>query len=299
MKKYKLIMNPAAGRGKASSLALRAFERFRSQGVSFSAEQTNMPGDGARIARQALRDHDVIVAVGGDGTINEVIQGMLFSERPLGIIPAGSGNDFIKALGIPNHIEEAVTILMQGKTRRIDAGSINGRFFANAVGIGFDAAVNRASYRINHSKRGLLLYLLALMKTLGRYDPVGMTITMNGKAETKDFFLLTAGNGTTVGGGFKLTPRAKLDDGLLDITMVQPIGLLPLLWHLPKVFLGTIDRVKRYVETDRTSRLVVESSMHVPVHVDGELYGAGETRFEIEIHQKAITVIGNWEGTNG
>ncbi len=295
MKKYKLIMNPAAGRGKASSLALRAFERFRSQGVSFSAEQTRSPGDGARIAREALADHDTIVAVGGDGTVNEVVQSMIFSDRPLGIIPAGSGNDFIKTLGIPNNIEKAVEILMRGRTKRIDAGIMNGRYFANAVGIGFDAAVNQASYGISQSKRGLLLYLCALLRTLGKYDPVPMTVTANGRTRSQDLFLLTAGNGTTVGGGFRLTPHAKLDDGLLDVTVIRPIGLLPLLWHLPKVFLGTIDRVTKYAALERTEHLVAESSMPVPVHLDGEMYRGDTTRFEIAIVPKALTVIGNWK----
>jgi diacylglycerol kinase (ATP) len=298
MAKYKLIMNPVAGRGKAGVYALRAFERFRAQGVVFSAEQTKSPGDAGRIAREALPDHDVIVAVGGDGTVNEVMQGMLFSDRPLGIIPAGSGNDFIKALGIPNNIEKAVQIIMQGRARRIDAGRMNGRYFANAVGIGFDAAVNRASYGISHSKRGLLLYLCALVKTLGKYQPVAMTVSMNGRTESGDFFLLTAGNGTTVGGGFRLTPRARLDDGLLDVTRIKPIALLPLLWHLPKVFLGAIERVPAYAAMERTSRLVVECSGPVPVHLDGEVYRGDETRFEIEILPRAITVIGCWKEKN-
>jgi diacylglycerol kinase (ATP) len=294
MTNYKLIMNPAAGRGKAGAFALRAFERFRSQGVTFSAEQTRNPGDAGRIARAALPDHDVIIAVGGDGTVNEVIQGMIFSDRPLGIIPSGSGNDLIKALGIPNNIEQAVEIIMQGKTKRIDAGIMNRRYFLNAVGIGFDAAVNRASYAVGRSRRGLLLYLCALARTLGRYDPVPMTVTLNNRTESGALFLLTAGNGTTVGGGFRLTPTAKLDDGLLDVTRIRPIGLLPLLWHLPKVFLGTIDRVPQYVTTERTARIIVESSEPVPVHLDGEVWPDGERRFEIGIVPKALSVIGNW-----
>jgi diacylglycerol kinase (ATP) len=295
MTKYKLIMNPAAGRRNAAVHALRAFERFPARGATFSAEQTRAPGDAGRIAREALRDHDVIVAVGGDGTVNEVVQGMIFSDRPLGIIPAGSGNDFIKSLGIPNNIEKAAQIIMRGITRRIDAGRVNGRYFANAVGIGFDAVVNRASYGIRHAKGGLLLYLCALVKTLGRYQAVTMTVTMNGRSDSGDLFLLTAGNGTTVGGGFRLTPRARLDDGLLDVTRIKPIALLPLLWHLPKVFLGAIERVPAYAVMDRTPHLIVESSGPVPVHLDGEIYSGDETRFEIEIVPRAITAIGNWK----
>jgi YegS/Rv2252/BmrU family lipid kinase len=236
----------------------------------------------------------VVVAVGGDGTVNEVLPGMISSRRPLGIVPAGSGNDFIKSLQIPNCIEKAVDIVLEGRTRDVDAGRINGRYFANGVGIGFDAAVNRASYGINHSKRGLLLYLCALLKTLGRYDPVPLTITLNGERIQGKMFLLSIGNGTTVGGGFKLTPHARLDDGLLDVTMVKPIGLMPLLWHLPKVFQGTIDRATRYAATRRTSRLIVESAQPVPVHVDGEIFDDKGNRFEIEVVPRALTVIGGF-----
>jgi diacylglycerol kinase (ATP) len=295
MKRYKLIVNPAAGRGRALRLVPRVLDLFKDRGLAFDLEQTSGPNDAARIARRSLPDYDVIVAVGGDGTVSEVMPGMLFSLRPLGIIPAGSGNDFIKSLNIPGSLEKAVDVIIRERTKTIDAGRINGRYFANAVGLGFDAAVNEASYGIDHSKRGLLLYLCALVKTLGRYEPVPMTVSMNGGTTDRDVFLLTVGNGTTVGGGFRLTPHAKLDDHLLDVTMVRPIGLLPLLWHLPKVFLGTIDRVTKYAVTERTSRLIVESSRPVPVHVDGEIYAGEGTRFEIEVVPKALTVIGDFQ----
>ena len=176
---------------------------------------TTGPEDAGRIARESIGGYEVIVAVGGDGTVSQVVSGMVSSSLPLGIIPAGSGNDFIKSLNIPNDLEKAFEIVIRGTTRVIDVGRINGIFFANGVGIGFDAAVNRASYSINHSKKGLLLYVWALVKTLGRFNPVPMTVTMNGERREQEVFLLSVGNGTTVGGGFRLTPHARLDDGLL------------------------------------------------------------------------------------
>ena len=293
-KRYMLIANPDAGRGKAASLVQRTAGLFKARGCVFDLALTRGPGDAARIAREACRDHDVIVAVGGDGTVNEVVSGMLFSERPLGIVPAGSGNDFIRSLAIPNNIERAVDIVLRGAARTIDAGRVNGRCFVNGAGIGLDAAVNKASYSIDHSRRGLLLYLRALLKTMGKYRPVPMSITMNGQSFKQEFLLVSIGNGTTVGGGFRLTAHARLDDGLLDVTLVKPIGLLPLLWHLPKVFLGTIDRAARYVVTGRTDTLIVESSRPVPVHLDGEMYEGEGNRFEISVLPKALTVIGNF-----
>jgi len=295
-KKYKLIANPAAGRGKAPAVVLRAVEAFKKRGLLFDLELTQGPRDAAKIARRARTDFDVIVAIGGDGTISEIVPGMLFSGKPLAIIPGGSGNDFVKSLHIPNNIEQAVDIIIRGTTREIDAGKINGAYFANAVGFGFDAAVNQASYAINHSKRGLLLYLCALIKTLGKYDPIMLKITMNGETLDQETFLLAIGNGTTVGGGFMLTPHAKLDDQLLDVTLVKPLRVPALLWHLPKVFRGTFDRVK-YASLRRTERVVVETRGPVPIHIDGEVYAGNDRRFTIEVAPRALTIIGNFPET--
>jgi diacylglycerol kinase (ATP) len=291
MKRYKLIANPAAGRGRAREAVLRVEETLRQRGAVFDLELTTGPRQAAEIARRSLDAFDVIVAVGGDGTVNDILPGMVGSNRPLGIVPTGSGNDLIKPLGIPNDIGKAVDIVLAGRTKVIDVGKINGRYFANGVGIGFDAAVNRATYDIDHRKRGLWLYICALVRMLGRFDPVAATVSLNGRAARKDLFLLTIGNGTTVGGGFKLTPHARMDDGLLDVTTVRPLGVPTLLWHLPKVFRGTIERAKRYATLERTARLTVASDAPLPVHVDGEIFEMDSRPLEIEIVPGALTVI--------
>ncbi len=291
MKRYKLIANPAAGRGRSSGAIARVAGAFEKRGAAFDLELTTGPGQAAEIARRSLTAFDVIVAVGGDGTVNDILPGMVNSSKPLGIIPTGSGNDLIKSLGIPKDIEKAVDTVLAGRSRIVDVGRINGRYFANGAGVGFDAAVNRETYRISRSRRGLWLYLCALVQMLGRFDPVPVSITMNGATIDQEIFLLTIGNGTTVGGGFRLTPDARVDDGLLDVTIVRPIGVPRLLWHLPKVFLGTIGRVQRYVRMERTLKLTVESSGPLPVHADGEMFDADAMPLEIEIVPRALTVI--------
>lgn len=293
-KRYKLIANPAAGRGRSNAARLQAEELFRQKGALFDLELTTGPRQAAEIALRSLAEYDAIVAVGGDGTVNELLPALAFSGKPLGIIPAGSGNDLVKSLNIPKDIGGAVDTVLRGATKTVDLGRINGRWFANGVGIGFDAAVNRASYEIDHSKRGLWLYVCALVRTLGRFDPVPLTVRMNGRSVARKLFLLTVGNGTTVGGGFRLTPHAQVDDGLLDVTMVAPLPVPVLLWHLPKVFRGTIERARRYAALDRTARLEVESARPVPIHVDGEIFDADGERIEIEAVRGALTVIGNW-----
>ncbi len=291
MKQYKLIANPAAGRGRSAAAVLRVVELLKSRGASFDLELTTAPKQAAEIARRSLAEFDAVVALGGDGTVNEIVPAMLGSGRPLGIIPTGSGNDLIKSLGIPKSIEKSVDTVLHGTTRVIDAGRINDTYFVNGVGIGFDAAVNRESYEIGHSRRGLWLYICALARMLGRFEPVPVTIALNGRTVSEEIFLLTIGNGTTVGGGFRLTPHAQVDDGLLDVTIVRPLGVPALLWHLPKVFLGTIDRAKRYARLERTARITVTSSGPVPVHVDGEIFAEQGRTLEIEIIPRSLTVI--------
>lgn len=294
MKKYKLIANPAAGTGGAGTAASRALELFAKAGAAYDVEFTVGPNEAAKIARSALPDFDAIIVIGGDGTVNEVLPAMLFSGKPLGIIPAGSGNDFIKALNIPKSVDGAVRVILEGKTRVIDAGRINERYFINGVGIGFDAAVNRASYEFENAKRGVLLYIRALIRTLGKYDPAPLTVTMNNETILQTAFLLSIGNGTTCGGGFRLTPHARLDDQLLDVTLIKPLGILTLLWHLPKVFRGTIGRVTKYASMYRTAKVRITSAQPVPVHIDGERFSSKDNAYEIEVLPTALTVIGNF-----
>jgi YegS/Rv2252/BmrU family lipid kinase len=292
MKKYKLIANPATRRGNTQLIISRTLELLAKRGVSYDLELTAGPKEAGKIARAACRDHDVIIAIGGDGTVNEVVQGMVFSDTPLGIIPGGTGNDFVRSLHIPNRLEQAVDIVLAGQTRKIDVGKINGTYFANNVGFGFDAAVNITAKSMTGDTGGLSLYVRALIGTLGKYRPVQLTIAMNNRTIDQETFLLSIGNGTTCGGGFKLTPHAMLDDQLLDVTLVKPLPLASLLWHFPKVFLGTIDRVS-YASHERTSELTIRSNGPVPIHVDGEIFPGDETSYTISIVPRALTVIVN------
>jgi YegS/Rv2252/BmrU family lipid kinase len=294
MKKYKLIANPAAGTHRSRHIAAQVVELLGQRKVEFDLEFTAGPKHAAEIALRSCRDFDAIVAIGGDGTIHETAGAMLGCDVPLGIIPAGSGNDLSKSLAIPNDVRTAVDILTAGQARVIDAGTINGLCFVNVVGIGFDAAVNHNSHAFRWPASGLLRYVMALITTLGTYSPLPLTVTMDGTRLTQDLFLLTIGNGTTCGGGFRLTPHARLDDGLLDATFVKPISVPRLLWHLPKVFRGTLERVERYASMKQVTKLRVESAAPVPVHVDGEVYRGDTSRLDIEVIPNALTVIGNF-----
>jgi len=293
--RYKLIANPHAGRGKADRIIADIVRLLNARSVRYDLEVTRGPNDAEKIARTACSrdDVDVIVSIGGDGTLNEIVQGAIFSGKPIAVIPAGSGNDFSKVLNTPKGLPAIVDMVLANKTRLIDAGKMNHRYFANGVGIGFDAAVNFNTRGIRFIKAGLAIYFLAFLKTLNRYKPCPMKITINGETIEQEMFLVSVGNGTTCGGGFKLTPHALIDDGMLDITMVKPLSLVTLFWHLPKVFLGTIEKTA-HAMTRRAARLTVHSEHPLPIQIDGEVYALEGNTCEISVVPKALTVIGNF-----
>ncbi len=295
MKKYTLIANPHAGRGRAGRIAAEVVRLFNDRKVRYDLETTTGPGDAGNMAAAACASDDVdaIISIGGDGTLNEIIQKAVYTAKPIGVVPAGSGNDFTKVLNTPHKLAEIIDMILAGRTKIIDAGKMNKRYFANNVGIGFDAAVNYNSRSVTLFKSGLAVYLCALLKTLSHYKPLPMKIAINGEAFDQNLFLVSIGNGTTCGGGFKLTPHAKIDDQLLDVTMVMPLTLPQLIRHFPKVFQGTIDRT-RHAVTRRTQKLTIESAHPLPLHVDGEIYALEGNTCEISVAPNALTVIGNF-----
>jgi diacylglycerol kinase (ATP) len=294
MVRYQLIANPAAGRGKARAVADRAAALFDRRCASCALAFTKGPAHAADLARQAGALGRTVVVIGGDGTVNAVLPAMVRTGTPLGIIPAGSGNDLSKSLHLPKDTGQSVDVILAGRTSMIDCGTINGILFVNVVGIGFDAAVNHASHDIGGPAGGKLRYVAALVRTLGSCGTVRLQVSLDGDSREEDLFLLTIGNGTACGGGFLLTPRAKLDDGVLDVTRVRPIRVLPLLWHLPKVFRGTLDRAARYASMATARKVRVACGGHVPVHVDGEIFRGDTSVMEIEVLPNALTVIGNY-----
>jgi diacylglycerol kinase (ATP) len=292
---YKLIANPHAGRGRAKKVIRETVRCLNRRAVTFDLEYTTGPFDARNRAAAACSsgEYAAIIAIGGDGTLHEIVQGAIFSRTPIGIIPAGSGNDFSKVLNMPKRLEDVIAVLLAGRTKVIDAGRMNDQYFINGVGIGFDAAVNVNTGSIRGVKNGFAVYLLAFLKTLKQYKPRRMKVSINGESIDQELFLVSIGNGTTCGGGFRLTPHALIDDQLLDITMVRPLSVLRLLRHLPKVFLGTIDR-SGYATMHRATKLSVESRHPLPLHLDGEFYTFESDLCDISVVPKALTMIGNF-----
>jgi len=287
-----VLANPAAGSGRCSRLGRRAVALLESHGVVVETIVSRGAGHLAEIAAaEAGRGRARLVAIGGDGTLSEVARGLLSvpaAVTVLGVVPLGTGNDFIKSAGLPRDWRAACRRLASGCTpRRIDAGRVNGRWFINGVGFGFDAAIARATLR-HKWMPGPLGYGAGLVDALcaGVGRPV-CTLRWDGGEDRRAVTLVAACNGQYAGGLFRLAPRAELDDGRLDIVWADALSRLQVLRHAPRVIRGTHESLP-IAHLARTTRLEIESDRPQPAQADGELLGDGIARLEIELAAGAL-----------
>ncbi|CUS88833.1 lipid kinase, YegS/Rv2252/BmrU family, partial [Candidatus Kryptonium thompsonii] len=245
--KTHIVLNPYAGRWKGAKLYHKLIQYVRHLKYLERFQVTTAHGEAIQIARDTPAE--LVVAAGGDGTVNEIVNGILQSnsEKLLGVIPIGSGNDFAKMLNLkPFKIKIAIESIKRRRITTSDVGIIRfidefgnsgERFFINGVGVGFDAVVANESRKIKHL-RGILLYLLALLKSLKDYETPEMEVYIDGKKIKEKIFLVAVGNGKSAGGGFLLTPDAKINDALLDVCLVSDLSILRVLQVLPTVLKG-------------------------------------------------------------
>jgi len=301
-KRVKLIMNPNADMGNAwrQSSDLRAIAAEYG-GVDWAG--TVYPMHATELAQQAARDgYDVVVAVGGDGTAHEVINGLMAvaeKERPkLGIVPMGSGNDFAHNLGIPDKPVEALRQALTGKTRKIDLGLIedeHGRkeYWDNTMNIGFGGSVNIYSHN-TPVLRGFLMYFAAtLMTVIRRYDVMKVKITSDDGNWEDEILMLGVCNGEREGGGFITAPGAKFDDGLLNYTQVHKVSRAMMFRLIPEFLKGSQGKFKQ-VKMGKIKKLEIESPQSFTIHIDGETFSGFNSnvhKLKISVLPKAIEVI--------
>ena len=255
---------------------------FTSAGWEFAEEFTTAPGHASVLAKNyTLSGYDLIVAVGGDGTLSEVINGVLNSTPcKVALIPAGTGNDFARSLGIPLDWQNACKLLVQMPVREIDVGQVNGRYFINVAGLGFDAEVAAEINKSLKKVSGMKAYLIAVFKCLYNLKPIEIVIKTEQKTVVKSVLLMAVGNGKSYGGGFMITPQAKIDDGLLDICLIEKTSMLDLILNLPTVMAGRHLKHPK-VRTFRACSVEVLSKSPVQIHTDGEITGTTPALFSI------------------
>jgi YegS/Rv2252/BmrU family lipid kinase len=299
--KYYFIVNPAAGRG-AGKRAIARVERLL-EGSTLHRELvvTERQGHATVLAKQA--DADVIVSVGGDGTNNEIANALVGSSKAMGILPTGSGNDLIKSLGIPVDLQRAFNVLLHGRRRTIDVAtvacypigsSLNAaaegcRYFVNGIGVGLDAAVAERTTHIQHLS-GTLLYFVALLQALRRFKPPVIGIKHDGDFTSSRRFLVAVGNGRCAGGGFYLTPDAELDDGLLDVCVVDNVPLRNIIKLIPKVMTAN-HRNSNGISMFTSKIISIHSDQPLFVHADGEIVGRDVTRVEVAVQPGSLDVL--------
>ena len=292
------ILNPAAGRGKAKHIRAALQHALHQSSLDYSFFLTSGPGDATIIARNASAASSIVVAVGGDGTVNEVASGVVGSTAAMAVLCEGSGNDFARIVNAPKHPDTLIELLKNPVIKKFDSGSIRlthtdgsvtTRSFFNSVGLGFDAAVAKKVSSIKWM-RGIPLYLSALLHTIAGYQPHRLSVTMNGRSWQKNYFLLCVGNGKWEGGGFMLTPNAQPDDGMFEVCGVYGDSIMKVLPILPSVMTGK-HLGKKYIETFDTTSLVVECEAGFPVHGDGEIFGMHVRRAEISLVPASLNVV--------
>ncbi len=290
----KLIVNPVAGKGHAGNVLSQVQTYLAQYGVDYDLTSTQAPGQGVDLARQAAQaGYERVVAMGGDGTADEVANGLLLAAEDgypavIGAIPVGSGNDFSYAVGIPADLEEACRRLAEGRVRTVDVirVTVDGqpRIFDNSVGIGYDADVSLETRKMK-LLRGFPMYLWAVFRVLATNSkwPYPMRITVDGQPlPHQAVTLITVANGPRAGGGFYLTPDAQPDDGVLDVCVADQLGRLGILKLLPHTMKGT-HVGKKPIMMLQGRHVLIEAERGVPGHVDGEILCTQGRRFEFEI----------------
>lgn len=301
-RKVKLILNPMADMGNAWKAA-RDLRPIIAEYGNADWTGTVFPTHAQELARQAgEQGYDVVIAVGGDGTVHEVINGLMMvpeNQRPiLGIVPVGSGNDFAHAAGIPNDPIESLKLALYGEAGRLDVGKLidgDGRveYVDNTLGIGFDAITTIRSHKLP-LLRGFLMYLVAVIQTiLLNFDPVHLKVETDEETWEGPTVMFVMCNGPREGGGFLVAPEARPDDGIFQYASIGKVSRLMMFRLIPEVMKGTHGRFKQVrMGTFRKMNLTSDSPLYI--HTDGEIFsgfGTKVNRLSFEILPNALRVI--------
>lgn len=283
MKKARLIYNPTSGREEVRRRIGDILEKLERMGYETSTYATQKAGDAATEAKRACRhSYDLIVAAGGDGTLNEVITGMAEEEnRPtLGILPVGTTNDFARAMGIPRDITKALNLLEAGFSQKIDIGKMNEKYFINIAGGG---SLTELTYEVPSRVKtaiGPMAYYLKGMEKLANVKPFDVEIDIDGRVLKEKIVLFLVANTNSVGGFEKLAPNADSTDGLFDVFILKEVSIAKFTQLMGKLLSGehvTDSKIMHF----QTSKVSIRTKEKMGINLDGELGGATPAVFEV------------------
>lgn len=292
-----VIYNPAAGRGRARAALAETLRFLTERSLPHELLTTEGPGHATQLAR-ALPSGGTVLAVGGDGTVHEVVVGLLTGPpedrtmgRQLAVLPVGSGDDFAFSLGIDRgDLGAALRRLVDPDVVRVDVGVVNGEPFANASGVGFDADVARRVRRAPAPLRGFGAYLYGVLSALGSLGSVGVTVRVDGAVVHEGpALLVSVQNGPRGGGSFMFAPAARVDDGVLDVVVAGRFGRAGAVRVLPSLLKGTHLGHPR-IGMFRGAVVELEWELPQPGHADGELFGPLRS-YRMEVLPGALPVV--------
>lgn len=280
-----LVVNPAAGGGRGVEFARQVAKKLETMGREYVLHTTDHPGHATEIARQAAqRGSETVIAFGGDGTVHETAAGLRGTKTALGIIPSGTGNDFIKTAGIPSKWEDALDFILSHPARPVNSGMMNDKFFLNECGTGFDVLALDYANKAKKYVRGLLPYLYGVICAIFAYRPYDMHIEIGDDVVLDGKYLVCAvGNGRFIGGGIPITPGAELVDGEFDVLVVDAVPNWVIPFYLPSLMMGTLYKKKpAHLYHAKSVRL---SCKGMRLNMDGEIFPLSKAHFVCEEDQ--------------
>ncbi len=303
MTRHLIIVNPTAAKGGALKQVPVIHERFKELGLRYDLVLTEHPWHAAELTQQAISNgYDVVVSAGGDGTVNEVINGIMESRQAglgsikLGVLPIGRGNDFAYGAGVSTNFEESLRALAQARTRVIDIGFIQGgdypegRFFGNGVGIGFDAVVG---FIANQSRlTGFISYLVAAIKTIFLYFKAPtVEIALDDQTLQVSALMVSIMNGRRMGGGFMMAPKSSPDDGVFDLCIASSVSKARIFALIPRFMRGNQEGhpAIRFERSRRVHVRAIEGDL--PAHADGETICTHSDELSVELIPAQIEII--------
>ena len=281
------IFNPLAGVQRNIDLEGVAREQLDPENFDVEIKATEGPGHASQLATAAVADGvDLVAAVGGDGSMNEVASALVNTNIPLIIIPTGSGNGLARHLGIPLDFRRAVGLIADGRDIKMDVGRVGEKYFFNMAGIGFDGLISKEFARFK--RRGYGTYVCCIIQNLLSYKAVSYKLSLDGKQTDVKSKLIAIANAQQYGNNFVIAPQAKHDDGLLDVHVVSSFRKILSLWHLIKLFMGGY-YINHKIKPQRVKQLTISSQVPLDMHLDGEVVEVGK-EVSVTVEPLALTV---------
>lgn len=289
-----VVVNPIAGTGLALNIGKKVDAALVERGVEHRMVYTNGVGHATELAKQAAANGDTtVLSVGGDGTLSETAAGLVGTNTALGVIPAGTGNDFIKAIGTPQKWDEALDYVLTHPAHPLDTGIINDSFFINVCGAGFDVMVLDYALKAKKHVRGIWPYLYGVIAAIKTFRPFEMLVEIGDEIKLRGRYMLcTIANGRYIGGGIPILPAANVDDGMLDVMVVDSIPSWRIPFYLPAILGGTLMKKKKVAHLYKTVRCKL-TSPGMRLNLDGEIVPMESATFEC----KPASLLAHWPGT--